>query len=46
LSFFFLLKGGAADDARAGWVLRAAGSLGKLPAEDYVHEELTWRLEA
>ena len=27
-------------------VLRAAGSLGKLPAEDYVHEELTWRLEA
>lgn len=27
-------------------VLRAAGSLGKLPAEDYVHEELAWRLEA
>lgn len=27
-------------------VLRAVGSLGKLPAEDYVHEELTWRLEA
>lgn len=26
-------------------VLRAAGSLGKLPAEDYVHEELAWRLE-
>ena len=27
-------------------VLRAAGSLGQLPAEDYVHEELAWRLEA
>lgn len=27
-------------------VIRAIGSLGKLPAEDYVHEELTWRLEA
>lgn len=27
-------------------VIRAAGSLGKLPAEDYVHEELAWRLEA
>lgn len=27
-------------------VLRATGSLGKLPAEDYVHEELAWRLEA
>ena len=27
-------------------VLRAAGSLGKLPAEDYVHDELAWRLEA
>lgn len=27
-------------------VLRAAGSLGKLPAEDFVHEELAWRLEA
>ncbi|MBS5019957.1 MAG: DNA alkylation repair protein [Alistipes sp.] len=26
-------------------VLRAAGSLGQLPAEDYVHEELAWRLE-
>ncbi|WP_288238065.1 DNA alkylation repair enzyme [uncultured Alistipes sp.] len=26
-------------------VLRAAGSLGSLPAEDYVHEELAWRLE-
>lgn len=26
-------------------VIRAAGSLGKLPAEDYVHEELAWRLE-
>ena len=27
-------------------VIRAAGSLGKLPAEDCVHEELAWRLEA
>ena len=27
-------------------VLRAVGSLGSLPAEDYVHEELAWRLEA
>lgn len=27
-------------------VIRAVGSLGKLPAEDYVHEELAWRLEA
>ena len=26
-------------------VLRAAGSLGQLPAEDCVHEELAWRLE-
>ncbi|WP_307756514.1 DNA alkylation repair protein [uncultured Alistipes sp.] len=26
-------------------VIRLAGSLGKLPAEDYVHEELAWRLE-
>lgn len=26
-------------------VIRAAGSLGELPAEDYVHEELAWRLE-
>lgn len=26
-------------------VLRAVGSLGKLPAEDFVHEELAWRLE-
>lgn len=25
-------------------VIRAAGSLGKLPAEDFVHEELAWRL--
>lgn len=25
-------------------VLRAAGSLGSLPAEDFVHEELAWRL--
>lgn len=26
-------------------VLRAAGSLGSLPAEDLVHEELAWRLD-
>ena len=26
-------------------VLRKAGSLGRLRAEDYVHEELAWRLE-
>ena len=26
-------------------VLRAAGSLGQLPAEACVHEELAWRLE-
>lgn len=27
-------------------VLRAAGSLGSLPAEDFVHEELAWRLDS
>lgn len=37
--------GGLNEENRQA-VLRAAGSLGKLPAEDYVHEELTWRLEA
>ncbi|WP_288489041.1 DNA alkylation repair protein [uncultured Alistipes sp.] len=36
--------GGLNEENRQA-VLRAAGSLGKLPAEDYVHEELTWRLE-
>lgn len=37
---------GARNEENRQAVLRAAGSLGKLPAEDYVHEELTWRLEA
>ena len=37
--------GGLNEENRQA-VLRAAGSLGKLPAEDYVHEELAWRLEA
>ncbi len=37
--------GGRSEENRQA-VLRAAGSLGKLPAEDFVHEELAWRLEA
>ena len=37
--------GGLNEENRQA-VLRAAGSLGKLTAEDYFHEELTWRLEA
>ena len=37
---------GARNEENRLAVLRAVGSLGKLPAEDYVHEELTWRLEA
>ncbi len=37
---------GALNGENRQAVLRAAGSLGKLPAEDYVHEELAWRLEA
>lgn len=37
---------GARNEENRQAVLRAVGSLGKLPAEDYVHEELTWRLEA
>lgn len=35
---------GARNEENRQAVLRAAGSLGKLPAEDYVHEELAWRL--
>lgn len=37
---------GAQNEENRQTVIRAAGSLGKLPAEDYVHEELAWRLEA
>lgn len=37
---------GARNEENRQSVIRAAGSLGKLPAEDYVHEELAWRLEA
>lgn len=37
---------GALNEENRQAVIRAAGSLGKLPAEDYVHEELAWRLEA
>lgn len=37
---------GARNEENRQAVIRAAGSLGKLPAEDYVHEELAWRLEA
>lgn len=37
---------GAQNEENRQAVLRAAGSLGSLPAEDYVHEELAWRLEA
>ena len=36
---------GSRNEENRQAVLRAAGSLGKLPAEDYVHEELAWRLE-
>ena len=41
-----LAAGAAQNEENRQAVLRAAGSLGKLPAEDYVHEELAWRLEA
>lgn len=37
---------GARNEENRRAVIRAAGYLGKLPAEDYVHEELAWRLEA
>lgn len=37
---------GAQNEENRLAVLRATGSLGKLPAEDYVREELAWRLEA
>lgn len=37
---------GSRNEENRQAVLRAAGSLGKLPAEDFVHEELAWRLEA
>lgn len=37
---------GAQNEENRQAVLRATGSPGKLPAEDYVHEELAWRLEA
>lgn len=35
---------GARNEETRQAVLRAAGSLGSLPAEDFVHEELAWRL--
>lgn len=37
---------GARNEENRQAVIRAAGSLGKLPAEDFVHEELAWRLES
>lgn len=36
---------GTRNDENRQAVLRAAGSLGSLPAEDCVHEELAWRLD-
>ena len=36
---------GAQNEENRQAVFRAAGSLGSLPAEDCVHEELAWRLE-
>lgn len=36
---------GSRNEENRQTVLRAAGSLGSLPAEDFVHEELAWRLE-
>ena len=36
---------GSRNEENRQAVLRATGSLGSLPAEDYVHEELAWRLE-
>ncbi len=35
---------GSQNEENRRTVLRAASSLGKLPAEDFVHEELAWRL--
>lgn len=35
---------GARNEETRQAVLRTAGSLGSLPAEDFVHEELAWRL--
>lgn len=36
---------GSQNEENREAVIRAAGSLGRLPAEDCVHEELAWRLE-
>lgn len=37
---------GAQNEENRLAVLREVGSLGKLPAADFIHEELSWRLEA
>lgn len=37
---------GAQNEENRQAVIRAAGSLGTSPAEDYVHEEVAWMLEA
>lgn len=39
-----LVAVGSRNEENRQAVLRAVGSLGKLPAEDCVHEELAWRL--
>ena len=39
------VAGGSRNEENRLAVHRKAGSLGKLPAEDCVHEELAWRLE-
>jgi hypothetical protein len=39
-----LAAAGGRNEENRQAVLRAVGSLGKLPAEDCVHEELAWRL--
>lgn len=40
-----LVAVGSRSEENRQTVRRAAGSLGSLPAEDFVHEELAWRLD-
>lgn len=40
-----LVTVGSRNEENRQTVQRAAGSLGSLPAEDFVHEELAWRLD-
>lgn len=42
----FLAAIAARNEANRQAVIRAIGSLGRLPAEEFVREELVWRLEA